>query len=228
MADSTTEPDKTGSQDLRLKETVRRVAIEADEQEPASHRAFCLRMASAEDGQAGCAVPRLWGPSRPVLRCRSGQGPKVGHSPPPRATQPRRRRSDCSGALSAQPQSGAARDWRGAAAPPARSPWRAVAWAWAAPTLGAAPHRRSQRRAGRGTAALRCASTSMPESECAGKAAPRGAFRARSAAPSARRCDAALPLRPPHLAPGRRYHGRPAPAPACPAAPTIRALEPGR
>ena len=135
-------------------------------------------MASAEDGQAGCAVPRLRGPSRPVLRCRSGQGPKVGHSPPPRATQPRRRRSDCSGALSAQPQSGAARDGRGAAAPPARSPRRAVAWAWAAPTLGAAPHRRSQRRAGRGTAALRCASTSMPESECAGKAAPSGAFRA--------------------------------------------------
>ena len=47
-------------------------------------------------------------------------------------------------------------------------------------------------------------------------------------APSARRCDAALPLRPPPLAPGRRYHGRPAPAPACPAAPTIGALEPGR
>ena len=202
--------------------------IEADEQEPASHRAFCLRMASAEDGQAGCAVPRLRGPSRPVLRCRSGQGPKVGHSPPPRATQPRRRRSDCSGALSAQPQSGAARDGRGAAALPARSPRRAVAWAWAAPTLGAAPHRRSQRRAGRGTAALRCASTSMPESECAGKAAPSGAFRARSATPGARRCDAALPLRSPHLAPGRRYHGRPAPAPACPAAPTIGALEPGR
>ena len=114
------------------------------------------------------------------MRCRSGQGPKVGHSPPPRATQPRRRRSDCSGALSAQPQSGAARDGRGAAAPPARSPRRAVAWAWAAPTLGAAPPGRSQRRAGRGTAALRCASTSIPESECAGKAAPSGAFRARA------------------------------------------------